>query len=44
MTGNKYWEYQFVNGTSVPLNGNSAPYYYNKALYIACGKTVYKIE
>jgi outer membrane protein assembly factor BamB len=44
MTGNKYWEYKFVNETNVPINGNSAPYYYNKALYIACGKTVYKIE
>lgn len=43
-TGNKYWEYKFPNETNVPLNGNSAPYYYNKALYIANGNTVYKIE
>ncbi|MDR1340426.1 MAG: PQQ-binding-like beta-propeller repeat protein, partial [Prevotellaceae bacterium] len=37
MTGNKLWKYKLVNGISTP-------YYYNKALYIAGGKTVYKIE
>jgi outer membrane protein assembly factor BamB len=37
MTGNELWKYKLVNGISTP-------YYYDEALYIASGKTVYKME
>ena len=37
MTGNKHWDYKLENEISTP-------YYNNKALYFASGKTIYKIE